>query len=161
MATPNRTRSSRLGTRGFYSPAEGPTSHSRAPALRDVERGRLVTRRPAPSPDIPATLAGMKKTGRTRRAGASVTIGVSVDAATREKLKALAVEKHHGNVSALITEMTEDAVRKAAFERVWQWYGGPEPTAKERAKIDAQLDEGWTLARGQAQAKKARRRKAA
>jgi len=103
----------------------------------------------------------MIKVSRKRRAGASVTIGISLDAETKEKLKALATEKHHGNVSALISEMTEDAVRKAAFERIWQWYGGREPSAKERAKIDAELDEGWTLARGQAQAKKARRRKAA
>jgi hypothetical protein len=51
-------------------------------------------------------------------------------------------------VSALITEMTEAAVRRAAFERAWHWYGGAEPTAQERARIDAGLEEGWRLARG-------------
>jgi hypothetical protein len=87
------------------------------------------------------------KPRKTRRAGASVTVGVSLDVGTKEKLKALAAERHQGNVSALITEMTEDAVRKAAFERAWQWYGGPAPTDDVRAKVDADLEEGWALAR--------------
>ncbi|MCK6536479.1 MAG: hypothetical protein L6Q84_26205 [Polyangiaceae bacterium] len=90
------------------------------------------------------------KAKRRRRAGASETIGVSVDAETKRKLKALAQDKHQGNVSALITEMTEDAVRRAAFERAWRWYGGPEPTSAARARIDAELEEGWRLARKKA-----------
>lgn len=100
------------------------------------------------------------KAGRRRRAGASQTIGVSLDAETKRKLRELAEERHHGNVSALITEMTADAVRKAAFERAWRWYGGPEPTAAERKAIDAELEEGWALARRHAR-KKPRRKRAA
>lgn len=93
------------------------------------------------------------KVKRQRQTGASETIGVSVDAETKRKLKALAQEKHQGNVSALITEMTEDAVRRAAFERAWRWYGGAEPTAAARARVDAELEEGWRLARKKARAK--------
>jgi hypothetical protein len=55
--------------------------------------------------------------------------------------------RHRGNVSALIAEMTEAAVRHAAFERAWQWYGGEEPSNAARAKVDAELEEGWALAR--------------
>jgi hypothetical protein len=100
----------------------------------------------------------MKK--KPRRAGATKTIGVSVDPGTKRALKALAAEKHGGNVSALITDMTAEALRRAAFERAWRWYGGPEPTAAARAKIDAELEEGWTLARKHA-ARKRRGRSAA
>lgn len=87
------------------------------------------------------------KPKRKRRAGATQTVGVSLDAATKRQLKLLAKDKHRGNVSALISEMTEDAVRRAAFERAWRWYDGPEPTGAARARIDAELEEGWKLAR--------------
>ncbi len=97
---------------------------------------------------------------RKRRAGATETIGVSVDVETKRKLKALAEERHGGNVSALIDEMTDAAVRTAAFERAWRWYGGAEPTVAARARIDAELEEGWALARKHAP-KKPRRRSAA
>ncbi len=95
-----------------------------------------------------------------RRAGATHTVGVSLDAETKRKLKALAAEKHGGNVSALITEMTEAAVRQAAFDRAWQWYAGDPLSDAARAKIDADLEEGWTLARKHA-AKSSKRRTAA
>jgi hypothetical protein len=65
---------------------------------------------------------------KRRRPGATETIGVSLDIETKRALKALADEEHQGNVSALITEMTAEAVRQAAFERAWRWYGGAEPT---------------------------------
>jgi len=106
-----------------------------------------------------ATMPGMKAK-RSRRAGASETVGVSLDPETKRKLKALADERHQGNVSAMITEMTADAVRRAAFERAWAWYGGPEPTDAERKAIDAELAEGWGLARKHAR-KKPRRKAAA
>lgn len=97
------------------------------------------------------------KGGKARRAGATETVGVSLDAETKRKLKALAAERHQGNVSALITEMTEAAVKQAAFERAWQWYGGAEPSDATRARIDADLDEGWTHARKHARAKPKRK----
>jgi hypothetical protein len=100
------------------------------------------------------------KAKKRRRAGASETIGVSLDVETKRKLKALAEEKHQGNVSALITELAEAAVRQAAFERAWRWYGGPQPSEETRAEIDAEMDEGWALARKHT-GKKSRRKKAA
>ncbi len=62
-------------------------------------------------------------------------------------LKALAKELHDGNVSALIRDMTEREMRRAAFERAWRWYGGPLPDEATRAAIDAELEEGWELAK--------------
>src|SRR5262245_32851074 len=90
------------------------------------------------------------KSRRTRRSGATQTIGISLAPRTKLKLKELAAERHHGNVSALITEMTEDASRHAAFERAWRWYGGPELSGETRERLDAEFDEGWTLARKKA-----------
>lgn len=100
------------------------------------------------------------KPKRSRRAGATETVGVSLDVETKRKLKSLAEERHHGNVSALIAEMTEAAVRQAAFERAWRWYGGPELSDETRAKVDAELEEGWALARTHAR-KRPRRKTAA
>lgn len=100
------------------------------------------------------------KTKRKRRAGATETIGVSLDVETKRKLKALAEEKHQGNVSALITELTEAAVRQAAFERAWRWYGGPDPSDEARAMLDAEMEQGWALARKHA-GKRSRRKTAA
>jgi hypothetical protein len=85
---------------------------------------------------------------------------VSLDAETKGKLKALAVERHNGNVSALISEMTEAAVRQAAFERAWRWYGGEELSDAARLRIDAELEEGWALARRHA-GRRPRRKNAA
>ena len=95
------------------------------------------------------------KPKKRRRRGASETIGISVDRATKQTLKKLAEERFDGNVSALVTEMAADAARRAAFERAWAWYGGPEPSAVTSAKIDRELDEGWRHAR------KSRKRSAA
>jgi hypothetical protein len=100
------------------------------------------------------------KTRRNRRAGATETIGISLDPETKRKLKRLAEEKHGGNVSALVAEMADAAVRQAAFERAWRWYGGAEPSEAARAKIDADLEEGWAHARKYT-TKKPRRRTAA
>jgi hypothetical protein len=97
---------------------------------------------------------------KRRRAGATETVGISIDAETKQTLKALAKERHHGNVSALITEMTEATVRRAAFERAWQWYGGPDLSDAARVRIDAQLEEGWRLAQKPRTASKRRRRAA-
>ncbi len=89
-------------------------------------------------------MLSMKK---SRRAGATETFSVSVDRETKRRLKALATERHQGNVSALITELALEGERQAAFERAWRWYGGPEPTARESRAIRAEWEEGWKLAR--------------
>lgn len=54
----------------------------------------------------------MKK--RTRRLGATETFSVSVDAETKRALKALAKSEFGGNLSALVTDLAEDARRRLA-----------------------------------------------
>lgn len=93
-----------------------------------------------------------------RRAGATETFSVSVDPQTKRRLKALAAQRHEGNVSALITELAREGERQAAFERAWRWYGGTEPSARESAAIVAEWEEGWKLAR---KPRKSRRTRAA
>lgn len=84
---------------------------------------------------------------RQRRPGNTETFSVSVDRETKRRLKALAKRKHAGNVSALITELSIEGERQAAFDRAWQWYGGTEPTADQAAAIRAEWEEGWSFAR--------------
>jgi hypothetical protein len=100
-----------------------------------------------------ATSLSMKK---RRRAGATETFSVSVDSATKRRLKSLAASKHAGNVSALITELSKEGERQAAFDRAWRWYGGSEPTARESAAIRAEWEEGWKLARRTAKSRRTR-----
>jgi predicted transcriptional regulator len=95
---------------------------------------------------------------KRRRPGATETFSVSVDRETKKRLKALAEAKHRGNVSALITELSIEGERQAAFERAWDWYGGAEPTAAESAAIRREWAEGWNHAR---KAKKPKGRTAA
>ena len=95
---------------------------------------------------------------KRRRAGATETFSVSVDRETKQRLKALAKGRHRGNVSALITELSLEGERQAAFERAWRWYGGPEATQQEARAIRAEWEEGWKLAR---KSKKSSRTKAA
>jgi len=94
---------------------------------------------------------------KRRRPGATETFSVSVDRKTKQRLKTLAEQMHGGNVSALITELSIEGERQAAFERAWRWYGGPEPTAREAAAIRASWEQGWKAARKA----KSRRTKAA
>jgi hypothetical protein len=91
-------------------------------------------------------VVSMKAT-KSRRAGATETFSVSVDRQTKRRLKALAKSAHGGNVSALITELALEGERRAAFERAWRWYGGPESTPRESRTIRADWEEGWRLAR--------------
>jgi hypothetical protein len=93
---------------------------------------------------------------RKRRAGATETFSVSVDRETKRRLKALAKVKYGGNVSALVTELAREGERQAAFERAWEWYGGPEPTPRDAAAIRAEWEEGWALARRGSKAKRGR-----
>ena len=93
---------------------------------------------------------------KKRRAGATETFSVSVDRQTKRRLKALAAQRHDGNVSALITELSVEGERQSAYERAWRWYGGRKPTARESASIVAEWEEGWKLARRVAKARRTR-----
>jgi hypothetical protein len=92
-----------------------------------------------------------------RRAGATETFSVSVDAATKRALKARADRLHGGNMSALITELGRDAERADAVDRLIARAGGSTLTDARRAEIDAELREGWEHARRKPKAKARRR----
>lgn len=96
---------------------------------------------------------------KQRRAGATETFSVSVDRETKAILKARAERLHGGNMSALITELGREAEKRSAFERIREWAGGSLLTAEVRDEIDAELSEGWKLARSHA--KKPRKKSAA
>jgi hypothetical protein len=96
---------------------------------------------------------------KKRRAGTTATFSVSVDRETKAILKARAERIHGGNMSALIAELGREAERRDAFERVREWVGGSVLTDEDRTRIDAELKEGWQLARSHA--KKSRRKSAA
>ena len=51
---------------------------------------------------------------RQRRAGATETFSVSVDPATKLALRALADAEYGGNMSALVTDLAEEARRRTA-----------------------------------------------
>src|SRR5262245_61196676 len=77
---------------------------------------------------------------KRKRAGKTETFSVSVDHATKAQLKAAADRLHGGNMSRLFSAVARRLTEDAAFERAWQWYGGPEPTDDETAAIDAWID---------------------
>jgi hypothetical protein len=81
---------------------------------------------------------------KKRRLGATETFSVSTDHATKAALKALAEERHGGNVSELITELAREAVRNAASDRLWAWGGRKEMTVEERSAFWADVQAGWT-----------------
>lgn len=51
---------------------------------------------------------------KTRRAGATETFSVSVDPETKRALRALADSDFDGNLSALVTDLAEEARRRMA-----------------------------------------------
>ncbi|MBX3270395.1 MAG: hypothetical protein KF729_09055 [Sandaracinaceae bacterium] len=65
------------------------------------------------------------KAKRPRRAGATETFSVSVDRETKAALRALADEEFDGNLSALITDMAEDARRRMAAAKYLRRHGIP------------------------------------
>lgn len=75
---------------------------------------------------------------KRRRAGATETFSVSVDPETKAALRALADSDFGGNLSALITELAEEARRRKAAGDFLQRHGVP---ALDRAGADALLAE--------------------
>ena len=108
------------------------------------------------TPRVVLLLSTMKK---KRRAGATATFSVSIDRETKAILKARADRLHGGNMSALIAELGREAERRDAFERIREWIGASLLTEEDRGRIDAELEEGWKLARSHA--KKSRKKSAA
>jgi hypothetical protein len=87
------------------------------------------------------------------RPGRTKTTSFSLDDATLKNLKALAVRRHKGNVSALLAEIAAREAKFAAAEAYFEKYGVPPLSEAAVERIEAE----W---RGAAPTKKPRRRAA-
>jgi hypothetical protein len=92
---------------------------------------------------------------KSRRAGATETFSVSVDAETKRALRALADREFGGNLSALVTDFAKDARRRLAAGAYLRGHRIAKLAAGEADQIQAEID------REVASARKPRRRRAA
>jgi hypothetical protein len=76
---------------------------------------------------------------KTRRAGATETFSVSVDPETKRALRALADHDFDGNLSALVTDLAEEARRRMAAGAYLRRHGISAPTSVEADVIEAEI----------------------
>ena len=76
---------------------------------------------------------------KTRRPGASETFSVSVDPETKRALRALANQDFQGNLSALVTDLAEEARRRMAAGAYLRRHGFATPTTVEAALVEASI----------------------
>lgn len=81
----------------------------------------------------------MTPTKKTRRAGATETFSVSVDAETKRALRALADRDFGGNLSALVSDMAEEARRRMAAGAFLRRKGIAKLSAEEAAAIEREI----------------------
>lgn len=79
----------------------------------------------------------MKK--RTRRAGATHTFSVSVDPETKQALRQLADHDYGGNLSAVVTDLAEEARRRMAAARYLERHKIPDLGPSEAAALEAEI----------------------
>ena len=79
----------------------------------------------------------MKK--KTRRTGATETFSVSVDPETKRALRALANQDFGGNLSALVTDLADEARRRMASDGYLRRHGISVPTKAEADAVEAQI----------------------
>ncbi len=79
---------------------------------------------------------------KQRRPGATVTFSVSVDPETKRALRALADEQFGGSVSAVVTDMAEQARRRLAAVAYLARASVPRARPTELAEIEAELAAG-------------------
>jgi hypothetical protein len=84
---------------------------------------------------------------KSRRPGATETFSVSVDAETKRALRALADQDFGGNLSALVTDLAEDARRRLAAGVFLRKQGIPKLTRAEADQLQAEIDREVALAR--------------
>jgi hypothetical protein len=87
----------------------------------------------------------MKK--KQRRTGATETFSVSVDPETKRALRALADSAFGGNLSALVTDLAEEARRRMAAGKYLQRHGVAAVTAKEADAIQSDINREVTASR--------------
>ena len=84
---------------------------------------------------------------KTRRAGATETFSVSVDAETKRALRALADRAFGGNLSALVTDFGEEARRRLAAGKHLRKQGVARLTVAEANALESVIDREIQLAR--------------
>jgi hypothetical protein len=76
---------------------------------------------------------------KRRRAGATETFSVSVDADTKRALRTLADAEFGGNLSALVTDFAEEARRRLAAAAYLRKQGLPKVTQAEAEVLERQI----------------------
>jgi hypothetical protein len=87
----------------------------------------------------------MKK--KSRRIGATETFSVSVDPETKRALRALANSAFGGNLSALVTDLAEEARRRMAAGAYLRKHAVPELSARDATLLQAQIDREVSVSR--------------
>jgi hypothetical protein len=87
------------------------------------------------------------KPKKSRRAGATTTFSVSVDPDTKRALRALADEAFGGNLSALVTDLAEDARRRLAAGALLRKHRIARLGPGEAAALEAEIAREVALAR--------------
>lgn len=77
---------------------------------------------------------------KSRRAGATETFSVSVDPETKRALRELADKEFAGNLSALVTDLAEEARRRMAAGAYLERHGVPQVGKAEAEAIQADID---------------------
>jgi hypothetical protein len=77
---------------------------------------------------------------KQRRAGATETFSVSVDPETKRALRALADSAFGGNLSALVSDLAEEARRRMAAGKYLRRHGIADVTSVEADAIQTQID---------------------
>ena len=90
---------------------------------------------------------------KKRRAGATETFSVSVDADTKRALRRLADAEFQGNLSALVTDFAEEARRRMAAAAYLRKHGIPKLTSAEADTLEAQIEREIKRARPSATAR--------
>jgi hypothetical protein len=76
---------------------------------------------------------------KVRRAGATETFSVSVDPKTKRALRALANRDFGGNLSALVTDLAEEARRRMAADAYLRRNDMSPPSRAEADAIEEQI----------------------
>ena len=87
------------------------------------------------------------KAKRTRRTGATATFSVSVDAQTKLALRALADQAFGGNLSALVTDLAEEARRRLAAGELLRKKNIPRLAPAEALALEAEISREVTALR--------------
>jgi hypothetical protein len=74
-----------------------------------------------------------------RRAGATETFSVSVDPETKRALRALANQDFSGNLSALVTDLAEEARRRMAADAYLHRHGVAAPAKVEADALEKEI----------------------